>query len=82
MVNGTLSKILYLGAFAMIGLCIVAITVLAMGNHETPAQLQVVMTALLAMIAGSHITPPNVKKTVDGLEEPHATYTPRKDVQA
>lgn len=76
MVNGTLSRILYIGAFAIVGLVITAITVLAMNGHPVPGELQIVLPTLIAFIAGSQITPPNVEKTKTGaMVDPAATYT-------
>lgn len=62
MVNGTLSKILYLGAFGMMGLCVIGIIALSITEHAVPPELTVAFSSSLALIAGSHITPPNVHK--------------------
>jgi len=76
MVNGTLSRILYIGAFVCMGLCIIGYIVLAVAVKPVPAELGIAFTGSLALVAGSHITPPNVKKTTDGaVVEPAATYT-------
>ena len=76
MVNGTLSRILYVGAFVLTGICVVGYIILAMLARTIPGELAAAFTASLALIAGSHITPPNVQRTIDGSGyEPGATYT-------
>lgn len=78
MINGTLSRILYLGAFAMVGMCIVGYIVLSMSNDPIPAELNTAMMVAFSLIAGSHITPPNVHKGTEPGQvgrEPGSVYT-------
>lgn len=58
MVNGTLSRILYVGAFACIGLLIVCMTILSTAGAAIPTELSGALMALIAFVAGAHIKPP------------------------
>jgi hypothetical protein len=58
MVNGAVSRIVYIGAFVCILACIAGIIILAVTDHETPNELMLALTACLGIVGGSHILPP------------------------
>lgn len=62
MVNGVTSRIIYIGAWASIMLCIIGYIVLAALDNDAPVELQMAMTASFGVIAGSHIMPPIGRK--------------------
>jgi len=58
LVNGITSRVIYVGAWFSIMLCVVCITYLAGHGQDTPAELQMALTGAFGVIAGSHIKPP------------------------
>ena len=63
MVNGTLSKILYIGALLIVALCLAG---LMFGTGRNDEVVAAVLSAALAFLFGSHVTPPNVAKISPG----------------
>lgn len=57
MVNGTLSKILYIGAILLAGLDLAGMFVMSYTNKESPESASVVLTACLAFVFGTHVMP-------------------------
>ncbi len=70
MINGTLSRIIYIGALMLIGLIVVSMVYLTTQQLETPTDIKVMLGTLVGMIAGSQITPPNVRKVTGETTEP------------
>lgn len=62
MVNGTLSRILYIGALALIGMIIAGVVIITVSHEDVPAQLWGMMTALVSFLFGTHVTPFNVAR--------------------
>lgn len=58
MVNGTTSRILYVGAYGMIAMVLAGIVLLSSTNHPIPIELDAALTTLLGFIAGAHVKPP------------------------
>lgn len=58
MVNGSTSRILYIGAFVLLGVCIVAMAALAVLKAPAPSIFDAVIVGLLGFIVGAHIKPP------------------------
>ena len=55
MVNGTVSRILYIGALALIGIILIGKLALAFTDHETTSDVTNVMYTLLAFLFGTHV---------------------------
>ena len=75
MVNGTLSRIIYIGAFVLAAVVIVVVGVLTLEHVAVPGELYALLATLGTMIVGTHITPPTVEKTTVGTVEPASVYT-------
>lgn len=58
MVNGTLSRILYLGAIILILACIVGIIAHGLTDRPVPYELTGVLSSCLAFLFGAHVRPP------------------------
>ena len=58
MVNGTLSRILYLSAAVLVGVCLVGIIALGLTDRPVPQELTGALTACTAFLFGAHVRPP------------------------
>lgn len=65
MVNGRLSLIVYVGAWAAILMCIAGFIVLAYHDREAPTELRIALTAAFGIITGSHIMPPITRRATE-----------------
>ena len=57
MVNGSISRILYIGALFLVGLCLVGKMILSYFGKETGSDVTIVLTSLVAFLFGTHVTP-------------------------
>jgi len=57
MVNGSISRILYVGALFLIGICLVGKIILAYYGKDTGSDVTIVLTSLMAFLFGTHVTP-------------------------
>lgn len=62
MVNGSTSRLIYLGAWVCILACIIGIVILSVSDHETPGALMIAMTGAFGVITGSHIVSPPITR--------------------
>lgn len=79
MVNGSTSKIIYLGAWLCAFTCIVGIVILGIGQDPIPVELGLALTACISFVAGAHVKAPvgdPVRELVSGN---NATKTGRND---
>ena len=57
MINGTLSRILYIGALMLVGLDMAGMFVMSYAGKESPGTATVVLTSCLAFVFGTHVMP-------------------------
>lgn len=58
MVNGATSRLIYLGAFIILGICLIGLVVMAVLQVSAPSIFDAVIVGLLGFIVGAHIKPP------------------------
>lgn len=64
MVNGTLSRILYIGALILVAICLVGTMAMASAGQEFPGDAKMILYTCLGFLFGTHVMPPTVKKVV------------------
>lgn len=60
MVNGTTSRLLYIGAYVVILVCLGSILALKLNDAgaAVPTEVDMVLTSSIAFVLGAHIKPP------------------------
>lgn len=70
MVNGTLSKIIYIGAYALAALALIGFILLGMTDRPVGPELYGAFFGAMGIIGGAHLEPPiNPKATADALAD-------------
>lgn len=59
MVNGTISRILYIGALCIVALCVAgAVSLSFTGDGELPGDAKMALYTCLGFLFGTHVKPP------------------------
>ena len=58
MINGTLSRILYVSCAVIVLVCVVGIVLHGLTSRPVPAELTAALSTCLAFMFGAHVRPP------------------------